>query len=114
MRGAEPGLAGTLESHQTSLPRRCLWREQPSPARRHGHPQALVRPRIARERTRKFIQHHSDRYVKVKLSWWEHRGTDGGVRRGFKGQILMPGVGYGNNKTAQWLLKVPSPPCQGA
>jgi large subunit ribosomal protein L32e len=41
------------------------------------------------------------------------------VQSGFKGQILIPNIGYGRDKetkahTAQWLLEVPSPQHQGA
>ncbi|VFV46901.1 60s ribosomal protein l32-like [Lynx pardinus] len=50
----------------------------------------LVKPKIIRNRTKKFIWHQSDRYVKIKCNWWKPRGTDNRARRRFKGQILMP------------------------
>uniref|UniRef100_A0A8I5NBC1 60S ribosomal protein L32 n=1 Tax=Papio anubis TaxID=9555 RepID=A0A8I5NBC1_PAPAN len=80
---------------------------------------SLVKPKIVEKRTKKFIWHQSDRYIKMKPNWRKPRGTDNGVHRRFKGQILMPNVGYGSNKNykahaAQWLLEVPVSRHQGA
>ncbi|CAH6780167.1 unknown_gene_8221 [Phodopus roborovskii] len=58
----------------------------------------LVKPKIVKKRTKKFIRHQSDRYVKIKRNWRKPRGIDNRVRRRFKGQILMPNIGYRNNK----------------
>ncbi|KAL6037671.1 hypothetical protein STEG23_023580 [Scotinomys teguina] len=58
----------------------------------------LVKPKIVKKRTKKFIWHQSDRYVKIKRNWRKPRGIDNRVRRRFKGQILMPNIGYGSNK----------------
>ncbi|MBZ3874358.1 60S ribosomal protein L32 [Sciurus carolinensis] len=55
----------------------------------------LVKPKIIKKRTKKFIQHQSDRYVKIKRNW---------VQRRFKGQILMPNIGYGSNKKTKRML----------
>uniref|UniRef100_A0A803T2H3 60S ribosomal protein L32 n=1 Tax=Anolis carolinensis TaxID=28377 RepID=A0A803T2H3_ANOCA len=52
----------------------------------------LIKPKIVKKRTKKFICHQSDRYVKIK------------VRRRFKGQILMPNIGYGSNKKTKYML----------
>merc|ERR1711860_379434 len=49
------------------------------------------------KRTKKFIRHQSDRYVKVKQNWRKPKGIDNRVRRRFKGQYLMPSIGYGTN-----------------
>merc|ERR1712072_178172 len=54
--------------------------------------------KIVKKRTKKFIRHQSDRYVKVKSNWRKPKGIDNRVRRRFKGQYLMPNVGYGSNK----------------
>ncbi|KAK7800615.1 hypothetical protein U0070_022554 [Myodes glareolus] len=64
----------------------------------------LVKPKIVKKRTKKFIWHQSDRYVKIKRNWWKPRGIDNRVRRRFKGQILMPNIGYGSNKKTKHLL----------
>merc|ERR1712113_1336884 len=60
-----------------------------------------VRPiktvKIVKKRTKRFIRHQSDRYVKVKAAWRKPRGIDNRVRRRFKGQYLMPNIGYGSN-----------------
>eukprot|EP00914_Ancora_sagittata_P018316 GHVO01036198.1.p2 GENE.GHVO01036198.1~~GHVO01036198.1.p2 ORF type:complete len:135 (+),score=21.95 GHVO01036198.1:38-442(+) len=60
-----------------------------------------VRPiktvKIVKKRTKRFIRHQSDRYVKVTAAWRKPRGIDNRVRRRFKGQYLMPNIGYGSN-----------------
>merc|ERR1711862_1019184 len=53
--------------------------------------------KIVKKRTKKFIRHQSDRYVKVDQSWRKPKGIDNRVRRRFKGQF-MPSIGYGSNK----------------
>ncbi|CAO2588277.1 60S ribosomal protein L32 [Lemmus lemmus] len=64
----------------------------------------LVKPKIVKKRTKKFIRHQSDRYVKIMRNWWKPRGIDNRVQRRFKGQILMPNIGYGSNKTTKHML----------
>ncbi|XP_047374281.1 60S ribosomal protein L32-like [Sciurus carolinensis] len=64
----------------------------------------LMKPTIFKKRTKKFIGHQSDRYVKIKRNWWKPRGIDNTVWRRFKGQILMPNIGYGSNKKAKHML----------
>mmetsp|Transcript_22246 Transcript_22246/g.55801 ORF Transcript_22246/g.55801 Transcript_22246/m.55801 type:complete len:134 (-) Transcript_22246:59-460(-) len=60
--------------------------------------QPISRPRIVKKRTKIFTRHQSDRYVSVKDSWRRPKGIDNRVRRKFKGQYLMPNIGYGSNK----------------
>nr|XP_055115147.1 60S ribosomal protein L32-like [Symphalangus syndactylus] len=97
----------------------------------------LLKPKIVKKRTEKFIRHQSDRYVKIKeqlalctdanppvydflqCNWRKPRGIDNRVCRRFKGQILMPNMVIGAKKKqkahgAQWLLEVLGPQCQGA
>merc|ERR1712227_85097 len=57
-----------------------------------------LKMKIVKKRTKKFIRHQSDRYVKVKANWRKPKGIDSRVRRRFKGQYLMPSIGYGSNK----------------
>ncbi|XP_021005765.1 60S ribosomal protein L32-like [Mus caroli] len=66
--------------------------------------QPLVKPKIIKKRTKKFIRHQSDRNVKIKRDWREPRGTNNRVRRRFKGQILLPNIGYGSNKKTRHML----------
>ena len=63
-------------------------------------PTPLNGKKIVKKRVKKFIRHQSDRYNKLKPNWRKPKGIDNRVRRRFKGQYLMPSVGYGsNNKT---------------
>ncbi|XP_065216229.1 large ribosomal subunit protein eL32 [Planococcus citri] len=62
------------------------------------------RPDIVKKRTKKFIRHQSDRYVKIKENWRKPKGIDNRVRRRFKGQYLMPNVGYGSNAKTKHML----------
>uniref|UniRef100_A0A2I3SQY8 RPL32 n=1 Tax=Pan troglodytes TaxID=9598 RepID=A0A2I3SQY8_PANTR len=64
----------------------------------------LVKPKIVKKRTKKFIWHQSDRYVKIKRNWWKPRGVDNRVRRRFRVQILMPNIDYGSNKKTKHML----------
>uniref|UniRef100_A0A8C7X136 60S ribosomal protein L32 n=1 Tax=Oryzias sinensis TaxID=183150 RepID=A0A8C7X136_9TELE len=77
----------------------------------------LTKPRLIKKRTKKFIRHQSDRYVKIKVwglyklqifvflqNWRKPRGIDNRVRRRFKGQMLMPNIGYGSNKKTKFIL----------
>ncbi|XP_038194162.1 60S ribosomal protein L32-like [Arvicola amphibius] len=64
----------------------------------------LVKPKIVKKRTKKFVRHQSDRYVKIKPNWRKPRGIDNRVRRRFKGQILKPNTGYRSNKKTKHML----------
>ncbi|XP_035866131.1 60S ribosomal protein L32-like [Phyllostomus discolor] len=64
----------------------------------------LVKPKIVKKRTKKFIRHQSDHYVKIKRNWRKPRGIDNRVCRRFKGQILMPNIGYVSNKKTKHML----------
>lgn len=60
----------------------------------------VVRPlnklECIKKRSKKFVRHQSDRYDKVKANWRKPKGIDNRVRRRFKGQFLMPKIGYGS------------------
>ncbi|XP_006893785.1 PREDICTED: 60S ribosomal protein L32-like [Elephantulus edwardii] len=64
----------------------------------------LVKPKIVKKRTKKLIRHQCDCYVKIKRNWRKPRGIDNRLRRRFKGQILMPTIGYGSNKKTKHML----------
>ncbi|XP_006897990.1 PREDICTED: 60S ribosomal protein L32-like [Elephantulus edwardii] len=64
----------------------------------------LVKPKIVKKRTKKLTRHQSDRYVKTKCNWHKPRGIDNRVGRRFKGPILTPNIGYGNNKKTKHML----------
>ncbi|MDK2413297.1 60S ribosomal protein L32, partial [Aphanizomenon sp. 202] len=66
--------------------------------------QPLKKPRIIKKRTKRFIRHQSDRFVKVKANWRKPKGIDNRVRRRFKGQYLMPNIGYGSAKRTKHML----------
>ncbi|KAK6192495.1 hypothetical protein SNE40_003950 [Patella caerulea] len=57
-----------------------------------------LKPKVVKKRTKKFYRHESDRYMRVKRNWRRPKGIDNRVRRRFKGQYLMPKIGYGSNK----------------
>ncbi|XP_036119227.1 60S ribosomal protein L32-like [Molossus molossus] len=64
----------------------------------------LTKPKVVKKRTKKFIRHQSDQYDKIKRNWLKPRGIDNRVHRRFKGQILLPSIGYGSNKKTKHML----------
>ncbi|XP_068702776.1 large ribosomal subunit protein eL32-like [Montipora capricornis] len=64
----------------------------------------INKPRIVKKRKKKFIRHQSDRYDRLKPNWRKPKGIDNRVRRRFKGQYLMPNIGYGSNKKTKHLM----------
>ncbi|XP_046948210.1 60S ribosomal protein L32-like [Lynx rufus] len=59
----------------------------------------LVKPKIIKKRTKKFIQHQSEiQYVKTKCNWKKPRDISNTVHRRFNDQISMSNIGYGNKK----------------
>jgi len=63
-----------------------------------------VKRKIVKKRTKRFIRHQSERYDKVHESWRKPKGIDNRVRRRFKGQYLMPSIGYGSNSKTRHLM----------
>ncbi|XP_074230578.1 large ribosomal subunit protein eL32-like [Camelus bactrianus] len=86
------------------LKKRYLRRWQPSPNLHHAALRPLEKPKMAKKRTKKFIRHQSDRYVKIKQNWWKPRSTDNRVRRRLKGQILMSSIGYRSKRKTKRVL----------
>ncbi|XP_045620180.1 large ribosomal subunit protein eL32 [Procambarus clarkii] len=64
----------------------------------------LKKPKIVKKRVKKFIRHQSDRYVKLRPNWRKPKGIDNRVRRRFRGQYLMPNVGYGSAAKTKHML----------
>ncbi|KAH7640794.1 ribosomal protein L32 [Dermatophagoides farinae] len=64
----------------------------------------IYKPEIIKKRTKKFRRHQSDRYRKLKPNWRKPKGIDNRVRRRFKGQILMPNIGYGSARKTKHML----------
>merc|ERR1712187_938527 len=60
---------------------------------------------MGKKRTKKFIRHQSDRYVKLSKSWRKPKGIDNRVRRTFKGMYLMPNIGYGSNAATRHMMQ---------
>ncbi|KAK3850885.1 hypothetical protein Pcinc_042435 [Petrolisthes cinctipes] len=72
------------------------------------HDKMAIRPlkkhRIVKKRVKKFIRHQSDRFARLKPNWRKPKGIDNRVRRRFKGQYLMPSVGYGSARKTKHIL----------
>ncbi|XP_039263144.1 large ribosomal subunit protein eL32-like [Styela clava] len=68
-------------------------------------PRAIVKKKIVKKRVKRFIRHQSDRYDKLKQNWRKPKGIDNRVRRRFKGQYLMPNIGYGSDKKTKHCLR---------
>eukprot|EP00741_Cyanophora_paradoxa_P011305 tig00020554_g10919.t1 len=74
------------------------------PANRDKMVSPVVKRPIVKKRSKKFVRHQSDRRATVKPSWRRPKGIDSRVRRKFKGQLLMPNIGYGSNKKTRHML----------
>uniref|UniRef100_H0XJV9 60S ribosomal protein L32 n=1 Tax=Otolemur garnettii TaxID=30611 RepID=H0XJV9_OTOGA len=64
----------------------------------------FLKLKIIKKKTKKFIQHQSDQFVKIKHNWRKLRGIDNKDWRRFKGQILMTSTAYGRNKKTKYML----------
>ena len=60
--------------------------------------------KIVKKRNKRFIRHQSERITKVEPSWRKPKGIDSRVRRRFKGQYLMPNIGYGSNAKTRHMM----------
>ncbi|PWW74022.1 ribosomal protein L32e [Tuber magnatum] len=59
---------------------------------------------IVKKRTKRFNRHQSDRYKTVKAAWRKPKGIDNRVRRRFKGQAVMPSIGFGSNRKTRHMM----------
>uniref|UniRef100_A0A670IUC7 60S ribosomal protein L32 n=1 Tax=Podarcis muralis TaxID=64176 RepID=A0A670IUC7_PODMU len=71
----------------------------------------LMKPKIIKKRTKKFICHQSDCVARCGPATppplhngQKPRGIVNRVRRRFEGQILMPNIGYGRGKKTKHML----------
>merc|ERR1711939_1081839 len=65
----------------------------------------LVKHKIVKKRTKKFIRHQSDQFMRIsRSSWRKPKGIDSRVRRRFRGQIKLANIGYGTNKKFRHVL----------
>uniref|UniRef100_M3Z640 60S ribosomal protein L32 n=1 Tax=Mustela putorius furo TaxID=9669 RepID=M3Z640_MUSPF len=58
----------------------------------------LMKPNVVKKRTKKFIRHESNWYVKIKHNWQKLRDTENRGHRGFKGQTLTSKTACGSSK----------------
>lgn len=96
-RSVVTSLLGTLEP---GYPRSRLYPTLPFPSIMS----TSYVPKIVKKRSKKFIRHQSDRYNTVKPSWRKPKGIDNRVRRRFKGQLLMPKIGYGSCNATKFMM----------
>ncbi|CAI4219054.1 unnamed protein product [Parascedosporium putredinis] len=59
---------------------------------------------IVKKRTKKFSRHQSDRFMRVDPSWRKPKGIDSRVRRRFRGNQVMPSIGFGSNKKTKYMM----------
>merc|ERR1712058_86378 len=59
---------------------------------------------IVKKRTKRFHRHQSDRFKCVPSAWRKPKGIDNRVRRRFKGQMVMPSIGFGSNKKTRHMM----------
>merc|ERR1719201_1354465 len=62
----------------------------------------LVKHKIVKKRTKKFVRHQRDRFMRLQTRgrsmWRAPRGIDSRARRRFKGNVNLVNIGYGTNK----------------
>ncbi|KAK4137237.1 ribosomal protein L32e [Trichocladium antarcticum] len=59
---------------------------------------------IVKKRTKGFMRHQSDRFMRVGAAWRKPKGIDNRVRRRFKSNLAMPSIGYGSNKKTRHMM----------
>ncbi|KAM5280136.1 LOW QUALITY PROTEIN: large ribosomal subunit protein eL32-like [Ctenodactylus gundi] len=66
----------------------------------------FVKPKMVKKKkkTKTFIHRQSDQYIKIKQNWWKSPGVNDKVWRRFKGQILIPNIGYRSKWKTEHML----------
>ncbi|CAG9318339.1 unnamed protein product [Blepharisma stoltei] len=64
----------------------------------------LVRQHKIKKHRRQFWRFQSDKFKRVGRSWRQPHGIDNRVRRKYRGNQDMPGVGFGTDKTTRFVL----------
>ncbi|KAK3357013.1 ribosomal protein L32e [Lasiosphaeria hispida] len=59
---------------------------------------------IVKKRTKVFMRHQSDRFMRVGAKWRKPKGIDNRVRRRFKSNLALPSIGFGSNKKTRHMM----------
>merc|ERR1711966_490110 len=63
----------------------------------------VVRPKIVKKKTNKFVRWHADLFKRMNPAWRKSHGMDGRFRRHFKGTPKYVKIGYRSNKKTRFL-----------
>merc|ERR1719473_1006042 len=65
----------------------------------------LVKHKIVKKRTLKFVRHQTDQFIRIRnSSWRKPRGIDSRVRKRCKSQVKQVKIGYGTDNKFKYIL----------